>query len=89
MRKKVLRAAIILTITMMVVYGFIKESSRVYLLNHENNKIKSEIAILERSSTDLKTKTELIKKNDRFLEKIARDELGMIKEEETVYRFDD
>lgn len=89
MRNKVLRAAIILTITMMVVYGFIKESSKVYLLNHENKKIKSEIAILEKSNTELKTKTGLIEKDGRFLEKIARDELGMIKEEETVYRFDD
>lgn len=87
MKTRLLRSAVILAVTMLIVYGFIRESSRVYLLHHENKRLKSEISILDKENSALKRKSEMLKKDPEYFEKVVRDELGMIKVEEKVYWF--
>lgn len=68
-------------------YLFAREISQVYALHKENDKVKLEGKELEMANNDLKKKIELIKTDKVFMEKIIREELGMIKTGEKIYRF--
>lgn len=73
----------------LLVYVFAKEISHVYALHTENEKIKAEAKELTVKNTDLKRKIEFIEKDEQYVEKVIREELGMIKKGEKVYRFND
>lgn len=87
MKKTVLRGSLIVVLAMSVVYLFSREISEVRFLRKENEKIQRKIAELEVANTELEEKIKAIKNDKRYLEKIAREELGMIKEGDKVYRF--
>ncbi len=76
-----------MALTMSVVYLFSREISEVRFLRKENEKIQRKIAELEVANTELEEKIKAIKNDKRYIEKIAREELGMIKEGDKVYRF--
>lgn len=61
--------------------------TQVYALNQENDKVKVESLKLEKANNDLIKKIELIQTDDAYKEKVIRQELGMIKKGEKVYRF--
>lgn len=56
-------------------------------LREENEKIEKKIEELEFANKELEGKIKAIKSDKRYIEKIAREELGMIKEGDKVYRF--
>jgi cell division protein FtsB len=66
---------------------FAREISQVYALHRENDKVKLEGKELEMDNNELRTKIELIKTDKVYMEKIIREELGMIKTGEKIYRF--
>jgi cell division protein FtsB len=66
---------------------FAREISQVYALHRENDKVKLEGKELEMDNNELKMKIELIKTDKVYMEKIIREELGMIKTGEKIYRF--
>jgi cell division protein FtsB len=66
---------------------FAREISQVYALHRENDKVKLEGKELEMDNNELKKKIELIKTDKVYMEKIIREELGMIKTGEKIYRF--
>jgi cell division protein FtsB len=72
-----------------VVYLFAREASHVYALYQENEKIKSNIEELESKNEGLRKKIELLQEDNSYIEKMARDELGMIKQSEKIYRFEE
>jgi Zn-dependent hydrolases, including glyoxylases len=80
---------LILTIGLTVVYLFAKEASHVYALYQENEKTKSRIEQIEKTNEELKKKIELLKNDNLYIEKMAREELGMIKQGEKIYRFEE
>jgi cell division protein FtsB len=59
----------------------------VYALHQENEKVKVESLKLEKANSELMKKIELIDADQAYKEKIIRQELGMIKKGEKVYRF--
>ena len=89
MERVIIRALLILGIVSLLVYVFAKEISHVYALHTENEKIKVEIQELVANNTELRKKIEFIEQDTNYVEKIIRDELGMIKKGEKVYRFND
>ncbi len=70
-----------------MVYLFAKEITHVYALHQENEKVKVESLKLEKANSELMKKIELIDADQAYKEKIIRQELGMIKKGEKVYRF--
>ncbi|MBI2487768.1 MAG: septum formation initiator family protein [Deltaproteobacteria bacterium] len=87
MKKTVVRSILIVSLTLAVVYLFTREISEVMFLREENEKIEKKIEELEFANKELEGKIKAIKSDKRYIEKIAREELGMIKEGDKVYRF--
>lgn len=83
----IFRVILILAVVSFLVYLFAREISQVYALHRENDKVKLEGKELEMANNDLKKRIELIKTDKVFMEKVIREELGMIKTGEKVYRF--
>lgn len=65
--------------------GFI----HVIRLQSELQEIENKNMLLRKENESLKEDIELLKNNLKYLEEIARKELGLIKEGEIVYRLDE
>lgn len=87
MERLIFRIILILAVASFLVYMFAREISQVYALHRENDKVKLEGKELEMDNNELKKKIELIKTDKVYMEKIIREELGMIKTGEKIYRF--
>lgn len=87
MKKTAVRSILIVVLALGVVYLFAREISEVRFLREENQKIEKKIEQLEIGNRELEVKIKTIKNDKRYIEKIAREELGMIKEGDKVYRF--
>lgn len=87
MQRTILRIVLAIIIISLFVYLFAREITQVYALHQENEKVKLEAQKLEKANSELTKKIELIQTDDTYKEKIIRQELGMIKKGEKVYRF--
>ena len=87
MEKLAIRIVVILAVVSLLVYLFAREISHVYALHQENEKVKMEGRELEMINAELRQKIELINNDKTDMEKIIREELGMIKSGEKIYRF--
>jgi cell division protein FtsB len=87
LERVIFRVILILAVVSFLVYLFAREISQVYALHKENDKVKLEGKELEMANNELRKKIELIKTDKIFMEKIIREELGMIKTGEKIYRF--
>jgi len=87
LERHIFRVILILAVVSFLVYLFAREISQVYALHKENDKVKLEGKELEMANNDLKKRIELIKTDKVFMEKVIREELGMIKTGEKIYRF--
>lgn len=89
MERIIIRALLIMGVVSLLVYLFAREISHVYALHTENEKIKMETKELVVKNDELRRKINFIEKDKKYVEKIIREELGMIKKGEKVYRFND
>lgn len=87
MEKTIIRVVLVIAIVCLSLYLFAKEMTQVYALNQENEKVITESLKLENANEVLIKKIELIQSDDAYMEKVIRQELGMIKKGEKVYRF--
>ena len=87
MERTIIRIILVVGVVSLLVYLFAREITHVYALHQENEKVKVESLKLENSNNELMKKIELIDTDDAYKEKIIRQELGMIKKGEKVYRF--
>ena len=87
MERHIFRVILVLAVVSFLAYLFAREISQVYALHKENDKVKLEGKELEMANNDLRNKIELIKTDKIFMEKVIREELGMIKTGEKIYRF--
>ncbi len=83
----IIRISIILGITIIFSFLFIEEISKLEILQYENDKIVVHSGALEKENEQLKLKIEALKKDKAYIEIIARQELGMIKEGEKIIKF--
>jgi cell division protein FtsB len=61
----------------------------LYDLSKKRDAVISYNDALKEANRNLKNKSELLKNNDHYIEKIARKELGMVGSGEIVYHFED
>lgn len=87
MEKTIIRVVLVIAIVCLSLYLFAREMTQVYALNQENEKVITESLKLEKANKVLIKKIELIQSDDAYMEKVIRQELGMIKKGEKVYRF--
>jgi len=87
MEKTIIRVVLVIAIVCLSLYLFAREMTQVYALNQENEKVITESLKLEKANEVLIKKIELIQSDDTYMEKVIRQELGMIKKGEKVYRF--
>jgi cell division protein FtsB len=87
MEKTIIRVVLVIAIVCLSLYLFAREMTQVYALNQENEKVITESLKLEKANEVLIKKIELIQSDDAYMEKVIRQELGMIKKGEKVYRF--
>lgn len=89
MRKLLLRVVLVLTLTSVAIYTFAKEFSEFDELYRENQRIKGKTGELKNANEDLQKKIESLKNDKLYIEKVAREQLGMIKQGEKVYKFEE
>ncbi|NIP29921.1 MAG: cell division protein FtsB [Candidatus Dadabacteria bacterium] len=89
MHKKLFRTLLILILLISFGFLFSRESSKLHFLKKENKKIEESIKELEAENEDYNIQINAIKNDKKFIEKVLRKELGMIKEGEKVYKFED
>lgn len=87
MEKAIIRVVLVIAVVSLMVYLFAREMTQVYALTQENEKVIVESLKLEKANNELVKKIDLIQTDDAYMEKIIRQELGMIKKGEKVYRF--
>jgi cell division protein FtsL len=87
MKKTIMKNILIVSLILAVGYMFISEISQLSTLRKENERIRIKVDQLKVANKELRKKIEAIKNDERYIEKLAREELGMIKEGEKVYRF--
>lgn len=83
----IIRIGIILIITAVFSFLFIEEISKLEALQIENEKIVVQSNTLEKENQKLKMKIEALKEDQQYIEVIARQELGMIKDGEKIIKF--
>jgi cell division protein FtsB len=89
MKKLLLRVALVLILTSVAIYAFAREFSEFDALYRENQRIKGKTGELKNANDDLHKKIESLKNDKLYIEKVAREQLGMIKQGEKVYKFEE
>ena len=87
MIRRFLKFVIITSVITLVIYMFSKEFFKLYVLYKENEDIKRNIEDLKKENQDLQKQISILTSDTAYLQKIAREELGMIKESEKIFKF--
>ena len=85
--EKFIRLAVYSVIAVAVALMFFNEISKVYFLKNENKRIEKRIEGLEVQNRAYREEIKALKQDERYIEKILREELGMIKDKEKIFRF--
>lgn len=85
--EKFIRLAVYSVIAVVVALMFFNEISKVYFLKNENKRIEKRIEDLEVQNRAYREEIKALKQDERYIEKILREELGMIKDKEKIFRF--
>lgn len=85
--QRFIRLAVYSVIAVAVALMFFNEISKVYFLKNENRRIEKRIEGLEAQNRAYREEIKALKQDERYIEKILREELGMIKEKEKIFRF--
>lgn len=88
MYKKVIRTSIILLVVTAIGFLFLSEISKLDRLKKQNETLTERIDTISSQNEDYKDKIRAMKTDIRYVEKVIREELGMIKEGEKVYKFE-
>lgn len=88
MKKIVIAIAFICTLITLVILTIFGQRGFVHMikLKEELREIENKNAQLKGENESLKKEIDLLKNDLKYLEEIARNELGLIKDDETVYR---
>ncbi|MCY3624577.1 MAG: septum formation initiator family protein [Candidatus Dadabacteria bacterium] len=85
--QRFIRLAAYSVIAVAVALMFFNEISKVYFLKNENKRIEKRIEDLEAQNRAYREEIKALKQDERYIEKILREELGMIKDKEKIFRF--
>jgi len=85
--ERFIRLAVYSVVAVVVALMFFNEISKVYFLKNENKRIEKKIEDLEAQNSAYREEIKALKQDERYIEKILREELGMIKDKEKIFRF--
>ncbi len=85
--QRFIKLAVYSVIAVAVALMFFNEISKVYFLKNENKRIEKRIENLEAQNRAYREEIKALKQDERYIEKILREELGMIKDKEKIFRF--
>ncbi|MCY4378852.1 MAG: septum formation initiator family protein [Candidatus Dadabacteria bacterium] len=85
--ERFIRLAVYSVVAVVVALMFFNEISKVYFLKNENKRIEKKIEDLEAQNSAHREEIKALKQDERYIEKILREELGMIKDKEKIFRF--
>jgi len=83
-RKSTIGIIVLLVIFLYFSYTAVKQQKLIYSKNIELDRIESKIQEEKELNEELKNEKEMIQ-TDEYIEKIAREKLGMVKENERVF----
>ena len=86
--KKIIRSTLVLVVIVFFTFIFIREISKLNHINNENRQVLDRIEKLKAENKTARDEIEVIKTDTRYVEKLIREELGMIKTTEKIYKFD-
>lgn len=75
---------LLVVVFVIVAITFIRQQGEINDYNDKIEEINSQIAYEEKHSKELEEKSELYSSDD-YIEKVARDELGLVKADEKVF----
>lgn len=73
-------------LTLFVFFAFMPSYTRMQDLKQKNREYSRLIRYLEKKEHDLKEEKRLLEEDPVYLEKVAREKMGLIKEGEVVYK---
>jgi cell division protein FtsB/cell division protein DivIC len=90
MRKKRFLLLILISLLILGILTFLGEKGIFHLLRLQKEavRIKEKNLKLEEENQKLKEEVKRLQSDKRYIEEIARKELGMVKEGEIIYQFD-
>jgi cell division protein FtsL len=90
MRKRRILILVLLSFLILGILTFFGEKGILHLLRlrKEVDRIKEKNIKLEEENQKLREEVKRLQNDKRYIEEIARKELGMVKEEEIIYQFD-
>ncbi len=91
MRKKRLLLLILISLLILGTLTFFGENGIFHLLGLQKElaRIKDQNLKLEEENQKLKEEVKRLQSDKRYIEEVARKELGMVKEGEIIYQFED
>jgi cell division protein FtsB len=85
-RRRLGIAAIVLLAASLAGFG-VRESIRVWQLRQELSALEADVSALTEKQKTLEEIAERLRSDPAYLEKLAREEMGMVREGETVLKF--
>ncbi|MBE7046130.1 MAG: septum formation initiator family protein [Ruminococcaceae bacterium] len=83
-QKEIIMKKLLLVVFVIVAITFIRQQGEINDYNNKIEDINSQIAYEEKHSKELEEKSDLYSSDD-YIEKVARDELGLVKADEKVF----
>jgi len=83
-QKEIIMKKLLLVVFVIVARTFIRQQGEINDYNNKIEDINSQIAYEEKHSKELEEKSDLYSSDD-YIEKVARDELGLVKADEKVF----
>ena len=87
LKSRLLRSLLIVLVVTLATFIFIKQISYLNHLKSENARIESRIDKIRKQNSDYENKIYSIKNDKKYIEKVLRQDLGMIKEGEKIFKF--
>ncbi len=87
--QRFVKIAALAVVVLVVGALFFREISELFMLKNENKKIEKNIEELRKQNEEYRREIEAVKNDKKYLEKILREDLGMIKEREKIFRFNE
>lgn len=73
-------------VTVIIVIVFLPSYSKMQELKQKNLEFQQRIQALEAKNKKLEEERQFLKNNPEYLEKVAREKMGLIRQGETVYK---
>ncbi len=70
----------------LAVFG-VKESVRAWQMRHDMHALEREVQVLRAKDAELTRTVDRLRNDPLYIEKLAREEMGMVREGETVLKF--